>query len=260
VTEAELVDENLRACFRALASERDASLVRIVSGIELISLGVRFQMFNGAFLSGPVLSEGELERRAISADLHFGKAGLKWSFWLCDSFLQPGAVRRAGEAFARHDLRCATEMPGMIALALPPAGHPLPDCEPRPTDRGAVLQEFREIGSSCFRVPLDWFSEVFDQRGTARTKFRAWVGYADGKAVATAATVVSAGAIGLYNLATLPEYRSRGYGESLMRQCIAEEIREHGNRPIVLQSTRSGLSLYKRLGFRTVTRFRVFVR
>ena len=259
MTEAERVDENLRACFRALASEREGSLTRRVSGIELISLGVRFQMFNGAFLSEAVRDEGELERRVIGAGLHFGKAGLKWSFWLSDSFLAANVVRRAGQTFGKHDLRLATEMPGMMTATLAGPRHGLPPCEARPLQKAAALQDFRDIGAACFRVPLDWFSEVFDDRGSARVQFRAWVGYAGGKAIGTCATVVSEGAIGVYNLATTPEYRSRGYGEALMRQSIAAEIREHGELPIVLQSTKSGLSLYKRLGFRTVTRFRVFV-
>ena len=216
-------------------------------------------MFNGAFLSEPVVNESDLERRIISAGLYFSRAGVKWSFWLSDSFLPHNLVRGAGHTFAHHDLRLATEMPGMIARTIGAPAHQLPACELRPLDNSKVLADFRDIGSACFRVPLGWFSEVFDDQGALRSGFRASVGYVGDKPIGTTATVVSDGAIGLYNLATVPDYRSRGFGEALMRQSIAAEVRDHPDLPVVLQSTKSGLPLYKRLGFVTVTRFRVFV-
>ena len=44
-----------------------------------------------------------------------------------------------------------------------------------------------------------------------------------------------------------------------MRECGAREFAVHGTLPLVLQSTALGLALYERMGFQTVTQFRVWV-
>lgn len=61
--------------------------------------------------------------------------------------------------------------------------------------------------------------------------------------------------IGLYSVATLPDYRRLGYAEAIMRQVIEQA----GVPRTVLQSTRSGLSLYERMGYRMVTNFNVYI-
>lgn len=254
-----LVEANLRECFRALAADRPTASCRFGNGFEIISLGVRFQMFNAAFLSEIAADENEMERKLLHAGLHFQEQQVHWSFWLCDAFLPDALARRAPRLFSRHGMSHATEMPGMILEKLPSVSFRLPRYEMREVRTPDTLKAFAEIGSNSFRVPLQWFSEVFDPKTPQRLPFRAWVGYRDGAPVATAATVVSDGAIGLYNLATIPEFRSRGFAEAVMRDCIAEERLAHGDLPIVLQSTAAGLPLYERLGFRSVTRFRVYI-
>ena len=57
------------------------------------------------------------------------------------------------------------------------------------------------------------------------------------------------------SVATLPAFRRLGYAEAIMRQVI-EEAAAAGT---VLQSTRSGLSLYERMGYRMVTNFNVYI-
>jgi ribosomal protein S18 acetylase RimI-like enzyme len=66
------------------------------------------------------------------------------------------------------------------------------------------------------------------------------------------------GAIGVYNVATMPDHQRRGYGEAVMRHAVAEAQREHGIERTILQSTPAGLSLYERMGYRTITRVSVY--
>jgi ribosomal protein S18 acetylase RimI-like enzyme len=121
-----------------------------------------------------------------------------------------------------------------------------------------TLDDFRALGSTCFHVPISWFSEVFDPGMTTHDAFVCWVGYRDGLPVATAATVSAQGVIGLYNVATAPEYRQRGYGEAITRHAIDAALRETTATHIVLQSTAEGLHLYQRMGFQPVTRVLVY--
>jgi ribosomal protein S18 acetylase RimI-like enzyme len=259
VAEFATVERNLRECFRALAAHRQNAEIRWLGGVELLSLGVRFQMFNAAFLASPVRNENDLDRRIAEAAVHFGARGMEWSFWLCDGFLPEEVSRHAQKIFARRGLTLATQMPGMLTTRLGAPDRALPRCEIRAVNGKATLQDFREIGSQCFRVPLDWFQEVFDTRTSVREPFRAWVGYAEGKPIATAATLLDGEAIGIYNVATIPEFRSLGYAEALMREALALEVPRAAGLPIVLQSTLQGLRLYRRMGFEAATRFRVWV-
>ena len=257
MTELSAVEQNLRLCFRALASARPGAENRVSSGVEVISLGVRFQMFNAAFLSKAVSEETDLERRILAARVRFGVRGIPWSFWLCDGLLTPELNCWAPRLFEKHGLRLATQMPGMVSEQFPPPNRKLPPIEVAEVCDALTLNSFRDIGSACFRVPVAWFEEVFDGQSMARTPFRGWVGYADGKPVTTAATVADGAALGLYNVATLPGFRSRGYAEALMRAAIGRE-EFAGKRPVVLQSTTAGIELYQRLGFRRITNFRVW--
>ena len=210
VTDFTMVDANLQECFRALARGRGSAETRQIGGIHIVALGVRFQMFNAAYLAFPVESEADFDRRIAMAAVHFGARGVEWSLWLCDGWLPEMVNRRAERVLSRRGLSLATQMPGMIAGTLRPPMRNLPLCELRGVNSKATLDDFRVIGAQCFHVPKDWFEEVFDASTMDRLPFRAWVGYAKGKAIATAATIVSSGALGIYNVATLPDFPAQG--------------------------------------------------
>ena len=149
-------------------------------------------------------------------------------------------------------------MPGMSAERLRRPARALPAIEMRRVQSAQTLDDFRALGSSCFHVPLAWFSEVFDAGITRQGDFVCWVGYRDGLPVATAATASANGVVGLYNVATAPEFRHRGYGEAITRHAIDAALRETTATRIVLQSTADGLLLYRRMGFQPVTRVLVY--
>ena len=68
------VEANLRQSFRILASGRAGADILELPGVSVASLGVYFQMFNAAFLNGPVFSQAELEICLETARDHFARA------------------------------------------------------------------------------------------------------------------------------------------------------------------------------------------
>jgi GNAT superfamily N-acetyltransferase len=145
----------------------------------------------------------------------------------------------------------------MVAERILPPVKPLPHLEIRRVGDLGTRDAFCAIGSVCFHVPLPWFREVFDN-DSVWDRFIGWVGYMDGEPVSTAATVIGGGAIGVYNVATMPEHQKRGYGETVMRHAVADAQRRHGIAQTILQSTPAGHRLYQRMGFRTVTNIAVY--
>jgi ribosomal protein S18 acetylase RimI-like enzyme len=255
--EFQLVADNLRESFRAIASSRTGGELRELHGVSIASAGVTFQMFNTAFLSGPVASEAELKQRILQPIKHFDSRGQEWAYWVCEDWIEPQARKRSRRLFEHHGLRLSTGLPGMIADRILPPVRPLPDIEVRRVRGAATWDAFCEIGSVCFHVPLTWFREVFDN-DAVWDRFISFVGYVDGEPVSTTSLVSGAGVIGVYNVATLPGSQRHGYGESIMRQALAEVRKDRGMERVILQSTPAGLSLYERMGFRQVARVAVY--
>jgi GNAT superfamily N-acetyltransferase len=254
----ELLEANLRQSFRVLAQRRPRAEIAELDGVSVASLGAAFQMFNAAFLNRSVAGREELEARLACAQTLFRSRGLAWSFWICEDWLGRPARRALVGTCEKFGLRTAAEMPGMIADSLrQPRRADTSLTDIRRAETSGAMEDFRAIGSVCFHVPPAWFREVFDDAMVSR-EFICWVGYRGGRPVATAATVVSSGVIGLYNVATMPDERGRGYGEAITRHAIAEASRQSGLDRVILQSTAQGERLYKRLGFREVSRVVVF--
>jgi len=253
----ENVAANLRESFRAIAASRGPGEIRELPGVSIRSAGVTFQMFNAAFLSAPVASEAELARRIMLPAVQFNARGLEWAYWVCEDWLEARVRRRSRQVFERHGLRHSVNLPGMVAERILPPVKPLPRLEIRRVGDRATSEAFCAIGSVCFHVPLPWFREVFDN-DSVWERFICWVGYVDGEPVSTAAAVMGGEAVGIYNVATMPEHRRHGYGETVMRHAVAEAQRRYGIEQTVLQSTPAGQRLYERMGFRTVTNVAVY--
>lgn len=253
----ETVAGNLRESFRVIASSRAGGENRELHGVSIASAGVTFQMFNAAFLSASVTTEAELAQRILLAGTHFNARGLEWAYWVCDDWMEGRARRRSRNIFERAGLRHSVDLPGMVAESIAAPVHPLPAIEVRRVEDAATRDAFCAIGSVCFHVPLSWFHEVFDS-DLIWGRFWAYVGYSDGEPVSTTAIVIGSGAIGVYNVATLPGHQRRGFGEAVMRFALADARRRCGLETVILQSTPAGLRLYERMGFRTVTRVSVY--
>lgn len=257
------MDANLRESFRILAKGRDRADIAELDGVSIASLGALFQMFNAAFLSRRVAGREDFHRRLFLARELFAFRRLPWAFWICEEWL-PWSVRRALlETCEDAGMRAVSEMPCMFADALRESGRfalrgrETPVLDIRRAADAPTMRDFRHIGSLCFHVPPAWFEEVFDDTMPSR-EFHGWVGYRNGFPVATAATVISHEVIGLYNVATIPEAQGKGYGETITRHAITAAAQQSGLRRIILQSTAQGERLYKKLGFREISRLIVF--
>ncbi|MCU1275067.1 MAG: GCN5-related N-acetyltransferase, partial [Bryobacterales bacterium] len=252
------VEENLRESFRLLASSRPTGELREVSGVTIAAAGVAFQMFNAAFLSEPVEGERELDKRIMTAKVHFGARGLNWSYWVCKDWLDNKARRKITDTFKRNGLYLATVLPGMLAEKLAAPEQPLPRLKVRAVSDKATWSAFCHIGAICFNVPLQWFQEVFESPQVWQDGFGCYVGYSDGVPVSTAATVMASGAVGVYNVATIPSHQRRGFGEAVMRYALDRARERYGIERTILQSTAQGFRLYRRMGYSVVTDVAVY--
>ncbi|MCP5118935.1 MAG: GNAT family N-acetyltransferase [bacterium] len=109
-----------------------------------------------------------------------------------------------------------------------------------------------------FRVPFETTLTIYNSERAWATDLIAYVGYFDNQPVATAATVTGDGAVGVYSVATLPEYRGKGVAEKITRYALDQAREMTGIERSVLQSSKQGLGLYERMGYRVVTQFAIY--
>ncbi|MGD0136467.1 MAG: GNAT family N-acetyltransferase [Bryobacteraceae bacterium] len=254
------VARNLLEALRFFGQARAEAEIRDLPGVSLIFCGLNYAAFNAALQAQPIDGDAQELGRLIDLSAeHFDARGLRWTYWLCEDFLKQPLRREATRVFKRHGLRHLTEAPGMYADRLAPATRILPSIDVRPVADEATRAAFSEVMSTAFEIPHSVSLSVYGAERAWRGTFQGYVGYSNGRAVTTAAAVITGDVIGLYSVATLPQHRRLGFAEAIMRQVVRQAEQTRGVSRTVLQATASGFSLYEAMGYRTVTSFNVFI-
>lgn len=251
-----LADANARNLTAALSGYGEMTRR---SGVLMITAPVAYSVFNIALMEAAAPEvEGELARRIRLARQHYEAMGYPWSFWICENDLGRREMRRLFETFANEGMSCIAESPGMDVAELREEWRRLPALDFRPVEDEWARADFSMIVCASFHIPPAMAAAVYLGPEFWSGRLKAWVGYHRGRAVTTAAAVDSGGVLGLYSVATLPEYRRMGFGEVAVRHAVARAREAGANGPLVLQSSSGAYSLYRELGFRRRTRFFIF--
>ena len=152
--------------------------------------------------------------------------------------------------------------PGMVL-------DPLPDsCPVLPNDlkirRAVDLEEihiFLRTGDAGFGAPpgsVDGFREGL-VAATRNDSFRGgnYLGYLDGKPVATSLRFTTGEIAGIYFVSTLPEFRRRGFAQAMTWRAAVDGRRE-GCTASCLQASEMGRSVYERMGYRTIAEYQLW--
>lgn len=95
----------------------------------------------------------------------------------------------------------------------------------------------------------NWVRDIYRTIGLGDdVPFRHYLGWLDGKAVATASLFGGAGTAGIYFVMTVPEARRRGIGAAITLAAL-HDARAMGYRVGVLGASGPGYPVYKRIGF-----------
>jgi GNAT superfamily N-acetyltransferase len=254
----EVLEDNLRATFRAYAQAKESGEAREMPGVLLVCAGVEFAMFNATLLTAPVAKANELDRRVAMAAVHFHARALPWSFWVCEDWLTAHVRKQADNLFWKRGLHLVVELPGMLAERVLPPARRLPHLECRRVGDDLTRSAFSYIMSICFGIPLSISRQIYLSERLWRSHFTGYLGYVDGNPISTTATVVAGGTVGVYAVATLPAHQRNGYAEAMVRHALEQARRSSGIDRTILQSSPAAVSLYERLGYRTVTRYAVY--
>ena len=111
-----------------------------------------------------------------------------------------------------------------------------------PTRRTSSARAFEAPKGALRAVPGEppgWIEEV------------SWyVGRVDGAIVSTGLGFTVEGVTGVFNVATPPEHRGRGYGSAVTSRALRDAF-DAGSQLAFLQTSELGHGVYRRLGFRS---------
>ncbi len=255
-----IVEDNLRTAMRFFGYATGTGEIAALPGSVVMNSGLDYGVFNIAMLDGAVGQAGlTLEKRLAAMAHYFMPKTTRWSLWVCEDLLEQSVRRRARQVIGDFGLRAISHPPGMMAADLLPPQKALPPVEIQPVGGAPLQRAFTELTSISFEIPFAIAQAVYARDSAWHGEYRGFVGLADGRPVSIVALVQSGSTLGVYSLATHPNWRRQGYGEASMRAAIAMVAGNSNVERIVLQSTEAGYPLYKRMGFRDVTRFTVYL-
>jgi GNAT superfamily N-acetyltransferase len=241
-----IADESFIASFRKLAEHVSRGETHEDGSIFSFSTGLPLSGFNGCVVTQ------EARSAELAASLAWVAArDVPFRVWVAEKLA--AGLAEGPNSYGLE--RVASLYPGMVL-------HPIPSA---PT-LGAGVSVV-----SIFEPCLDEFIGVLEQSGLAAElahglispSFAAdpdvqlFVGRLDGQPVATSIAIRSGDASGVYNVGTLPEARRRGVGSAVTWAAVGAG-RAWGCDTIVLQSSAMGLSMYAKMGFRTVAPYVIF--
>jgi ribosomal protein S18 acetylase RimI-like enzyme len=252
-----LVDQNLRTAMRFFGGATGNGHIQDFDSSIAIFSGLDYGVFNIGLLNGPLKPGARgLEAQLSDCARYYAGRSQRWSFWLCEEFLDIRTRRQSRQIFHHANMRQISRAPAMVATVLTPVEKKLPELVCVPVTDEATRSAFAELTTVCFDIPFAVSECVYKPERAWKGAYQGYVGMVDGVAVSIAATVVANGVIGVYSVGTLPQYRHCGYGEAILRAAVSHSP---VGLPIVLESTDAGYPLYRRLGFRDVGNFTVYL-
>ena len=236
---ATVLTETLQFLFGAAPSvwlKRESGVLAAVTGVPLV-------LFNG------IWAESVNPRRAEVVELldKISASGLPYC-----AQLRPGTPAMITQQAVTRGMELYRSLP-LMALDDPA------QLNPPPKIRGLVIRRLQPsevaLHTNMVADASEIDSGVFGKLITADLlggeEVSCYIGEINGTPVTTGLGINLGENIGVFDIATPPAYRGRGYGTAVTARVVADGFGEGSSRAW-LQSSHCGYGVYKNLGFRTV--------
>ena len=216
--------------------------------MEIAFSGIAVPLFNLAFPK----TRAELRREEYEHLLgEFGK------------ILKPRSVPgllflRTGQVEKNSGIEAMFRMPGMVAGELLPPEHTPGESVIREVAGAAMAEEIARLNVVSHEMELKDVAALACA-GVWGGPSHGFLLYEDGNAVAGGSASFVEGISYIGWMATLPEYRRRGYAEALLRHMDGFMRKRYGMKETVLHATEMGRPIYERMGFQAVDEYSAYL-
>ncbi|MGZ4131724.1 MAG: GNAT family N-acetyltransferase [Actinomycetota bacterium] len=149
-------------------------------------------------------------------------------------------------------------IPGMVATTSSFRSPPDAGLRFALVEDDASIETAWRVTCAGFEAPDELFRPFF-QRRLLDPGVRLWLAYVGEKPVSTALGFAIDGSTGVFNVATPPAHRRKGYGAAVTAHAVGDGF-ERGSSFAFLQSSSSGHPVYRALGFADVATYLVLSR
>jgi len=244
--------DNMIAADMLAAGQVPHALVERAGGFAVVATGLPMRIFNQVIIDG----DGPTNR-ALAAAVTVMRARAPGRFSVTlrrgidDSWIPVvaaiGLVRVVDRVW----------MPGMALHPLPAADESAPvppDLDIREVADTKGVAAHIEAAAGGFDMPAAWLGALLTEEFAGHPDVRMYAGFLDGEPVVAGAGIRSGTTVGVYNIATVPSARRRGFGAAMTRRIVDDGARD-GCDVATLQASAEGKPIYERLGFRTVVEY-----
>jgi ribosomal protein S18 acetylase RimI-like enzyme len=204
--------------------------------------------FNGVLSSGP--PEENDEAFIEETIQYFRDKNVREFTWWTEPYLQASDW---APVLSNYGFGFADDVPGMAVelQALDRSMQTAAGLTIRVVADEESLRAWTHVFVLGYGLPSDWTASVYDvsRRLGLELPLRNYIGYWNGIPVSTSCLFLGAGVAGVYSVSTLPEARGKGVGAAMTLKPL-EDARQMGYDIGILQASRMGFNLYKRIGFR----------
>jgi N-acetylglutamate synthase len=239
----------LTETWRHLVAAMSGGWTRRDGGVFLAVTAVPVPALNVVFVDGPGVGvevvTGFLEEVAAARLPHCLQS-------------RPGCEPMLAQVAMRRGMTQDAEIPLMVCEDANALGNN------RPADlviRALLPEEVSvhaKLASVGFGAPEEYFRTLMTPAVLSGPGARCYVGEVDGEPVTTAFAVILGDFVGIFNVATPPVHRRRGYGAAVTAEAVRDGL-SNGATWAWLQSSPAGYPVYERLGFRTIESWRCWL-
>lgn len=204
-----------------------------------------FPLFNA--ISRARFAPGTVERRAREVVAAYIGRGLPFLWWATPSTTSPALEQACAAAGMMLE-----EVPGMHRPLTEPVDVRAPEglrLELAPPESIGVLTDVMLAGFGMPGWLKDPMIEMFG--GFASEELVNVLATLDGEPVASGSAYLGDGTAGIYNIATLEDFRGRGIGYAVTAWLMNAGL-ERGCDQTILHASQDGFPVYERLGYETV--------
>jgi ribosomal protein S18 acetylase RimI-like enzyme len=260
MNEAQIQESNwlFRNTWKYFASQCPRGEIHEREGLCIYWGNVDNVFFNSIFIANPIQDENDLEAKIQVACQYVREHNHPWWLVVCEDWL-PGELRsHQEEIFFRHELKLLMKTTGMATDKLLPPVKIIPTLECVCIDNQETRKALSYINAVSYQMRPEQFCEPLEREKFWQKTVLGTVGYLENKPVSTAIVLCLEGKFYLALVATLPEYRNRGYAQTVIRHCLAQAEQKFGSSRTILHATAAGVPVYKRLGYQPQAYFSTY--